>query len=83
MFNLLDTLKREMVGRNMVLRSINKNKARFLHHDEETGQDVIAVLYFDEEFDPALLHGAMWFSELVDMHEHDRRIRLRCEVRQL
>lgn len=83
MFNLVDILKPAMVGKEFKLRSIKKTKARFLCHDEDTNQDIIAVLYFDVEFDAALLHGVMFFRELTDLHEHDRRVRLRCEVRQL
>lgn len=83
MINLVDILKHEMVGRNMVLRSINKNKARFLYHDAETEQDIIAVLYFDEGFNVGNIHGVMYFSELVQHQEHGNNVRLRCEVRQL
>ena len=83
MFNLTEILRPAMVGKSFMLRSIKRDKARFVHHDEDTNQDVIAVLYFDQEFDPALLHGVMEFSELVEHHDHDRRVRLRCEIRQL
>ena len=83
MINLLDILKTEMVGKSLKLRSIKPNKARYLYHDAETEQDVIAVLYFDEGFDIALLHGSMWFSELVEHQEYGDNVRLRCEVRQL
>lgn len=84
MIDIIEILKTEMVGRNMVLRSIKPTKARYLYHDPITEQDVIAVLYFDEIFNVGNLHGVMYFSELVEHHVHGgENTRLRCEVRQL
>lgn len=87
MFNLMQVVEQEMADQKFMLRNKNTHRARYLHHDAETEQDVIVVIYFDlsmgSDFSMENLQDSMVFSDLMDIYKAEAAVTMRCEVRQL
>lgn len=87
MINLLDLLTVSVPYEEFTLRTSNTGRARYLHHDAATEQDIIVVIYNDltigEPFTKDVLADKATLTELLEKYEHDSAMTIRCEVRQL
>lgn len=87
MFDLMNALKLLTPNYKFTLRTSNTHRARYLHHDAATEQDIIVVIYNDltigEPFTKDVLAEKATLTELLEKYEHDSAMTIRCEVRQL